>query len=99
MPAVEDAPNDIASLRSRIDTIDAEIARLVSERCSCSHAVQAIRLRGGGPRTELARERLIIERYAAELGPAGIPLANVLLTTCRGPFSSSATAASGGRVR
>ncbi|MEU3505123.1 chorismate mutase [Streptomyces hundungensis] len=96
LPAV--APNDITSLRSRIDAIDAEITRLVAERRAYSHAIQASRLHRGGPRTELARERGIIERYAASLGPTGIALANLLLTDCRGTLPHSPAIARGVRA-
>ncbi|TXS34889.1 chorismate mutase [Streptomyces sp. t39] len=85
-----DAQAGIAALRSRIDTIDTEISRLVAERREHSHHIQRIRLDGGGPRTQLGRENEVIARYTGSLGSAGTALAHLLLTTCRGPLPATA---------
>ncbi|MFE0737319.1 chorismate mutase [Streptomyces sp. NPDC058855] len=79
-----EAQDDIAALRSRIDTIDTEISRLVAERREHSHRIQRIRLDVGGPRTQLSRENEVIGRYTELLGSAGTALAHLVLTTCRG---------------
>ncbi|MFB7513229.1 chorismate mutase [Streptomyces sp. NPDC056144] len=79
-----EAQDDITTLRSRIDDIDTEICRLVSERRARSADIQRIRLAVGGPRTELSRENEVITRYTQLLGSTGSALAGLLLTTCRG---------------
>ncbi|QNP65941.1 chorismate mutase [Streptomyces genisteinicus] len=84
-----DAQPDITDLRSRIDSIDTEISRLVAERRGHSHRIQRIRLDGGGPRTQLGRENEVIARYTDSLGSAGTALAHLLLTTCRGPLATA----------
>ncbi|MFJ1751923.1 chorismate mutase [Kitasatospora sp. NPDC088134] len=83
------AQDDIATLRSRIDTIDTEIGRLVVERRGHSHRIQRIRLDGGGTRTQLERENEVLARYTERLGSAGTSLAHLLLTICRGALPSA----------
>ncbi len=85
--------DDIAALRSRIDTIDSEISALVAERREYSHSIQQIRLAGGGPRTQLNRENEVIAHYTDRLGSAGTALAHLLLTTCRGTLQAAGQSA------
>ncbi|MGI8869903.1 MAG: chorismate mutase [Mycobacteriales bacterium] len=74
----------ILDLRERIDGLDAEIVRLVNERATLSALVQRRRMTAGGVRLELSREREIMARYGADLGPSGTAIADAILRACRG---------------
>lgn len=86
-PGVQDAaadlPTDLASLRSEIDQLDAEILRLVQRRTAVSKAVGSARMAAGGPRVVHGREMAVLDRYR-ELGVEGRELAMVLLRLGRG---------------
>lgn len=85
--ATEDAPapdTHIASLRNRIDDIDAEIIRLWQERAEISREVGATRVANGGTRLVLAREQEILARFRAALGADGTQLAMLILRAGRG---------------
>lgn len=87
-PKPESAPADshIASLRGRIDEIDASIISLWRERAALSREVGATRVASGGTRLVLAREREILNRFRAELGEDGTQLALLILRAGRGPL-------------
>ncbi len=74
----------IAANRARIDELDAEILRLLTERREVSRQIQQARLAGGGPRIQHSREMQIISRYADALGRPGTSLAMTVLEICRG---------------
>jgi chorismate mutase len=74
----------IASLRARLDDIDATIIRLWQERAAISQEVGRTRVAAGGTRLVLAREREILERFGAALGEDGVQLALLILRAGRG---------------
>jgi chorismate mutase len=76
----------IAQLRQRIDEIDAALIALWQERATISREVGATRVAAGGTRLVLSREREILERFSAELGPDGTQLALLILRAGRGPL-------------
>jgi len=78
-----DPPIDLASLRSEIDQLDAEILRLVQRRTAASKAVGSARMAAGGPRVVHGREMAVLDRYR-ELGVEGRELAMLLLRLGRG---------------
>ena len=85
MTSAPDLPTDpesgetIPILRDQIDAIDTAIARLVAERVRLSRRIQTLRLNSGGTRVQLGRERIILERYRAALGPDGPVLGESVL--------------------
>lgn len=74
---------DLERMRRDIDAIDRAVAELLNRRASISTAIQSARVRSGGARVDLAREREVIDTYAL-LGPGGRDVANSVLTFCRG---------------
>jgi chorismate mutase len=76
----------IATLRTRIDEIDAAIIRLWQERAAISQEVGRTRVASGGTRLVLAREREILDRFRAALGEDGTQLALLILRAGRGPL-------------
>lgn len=70
-------------LRSEIDSLDAEILRLIKRRNAVSHAIGAARRTLGGPRIVYSREMAILERFR-DLGPEGADLGMLLLSMGRG---------------
>nr|WP_240757624.1 chorismate mutase [Nakamurella flava] len=87
-PQLEDVPvpadqAGIDVLRTEIDSLDAEILRLIKRRNAVSHAIGAARRTLGGPRIVYSREMAILERFR-DLGPAGADLGMLLLSMGRG---------------
>jgi chorismate mutase len=78
------AEAQIASLRGRIDEIDATIIALWQERAALSQQVGATRVAAGGTRLVLARERDILDRFREALGEDGTQLALLILRAGRG---------------
>lgn len=76
--------------RFHIDQIDRSIAELLKRRASISHDIQKERVRSGGPRVDLGRERDVIAQYLGHLGPRGIDVAHTVLTYCRGEVDDAA---------
>jgi chorismate mutase len=74
---------DIDSLRSEIDRLDAEILAAVKRRTEVSQEIGRARIANGGTRLVHSREMKVIERYS-ELGPDGKDLAMLLLRLGRG---------------
>lgn len=74
----------IDALRRRIDDLDEAITRLVTERAEVSAEIQATRVRAGGTRMELGRERIVLDHYRRELGARGPALGEAVLRVCRG---------------
>jgi chorismate mutase len=81
-----EAAAHIATLRERLDQIDAELIELWLERARCSQEVGATRVAAGGTRLVLAREKEILERFRAALGADGTQLALLILRAGRGPL-------------
>lgn len=84
MHTLETAPRETA-LRVRIDELDAEIVRLVRERCDVSARIGAARRAAGGPRIVHARENEVVGRWRSALGRPGAAIALALLELGRGP--------------
>jgi chorismate mutase len=80
----DEATELIPVLRGQIDALDAAILALVTERAEVSRRIQAVRLRAGGTRVELGRERVVRSAYQDALGPQGPHLADAVLRVCRG---------------
>jgi chorismate mutase len=74
----------IGELRTEIDACDAAIIELVQRRLAISHEIGAIRAASGGTRLSLARERQVLDRFRAALGPEGAALGMLLLRQGRG---------------
>jgi chorismate mutase len=88
--AIDDA-DAIGMLRGQIAALDDAIARLVAERGRLSRRIQLARVNAGGTRVELGRERVVLDRYRAGLGPDGVQFANAVLRVCRGTAGPSVT--------
>ena len=84
LPTDPESAETIPILRDQIDAIDTAIARLVAERVRLSRRIQTLRLNSGGTRVQLGRERIILERYRAALGPDGPVLGEAVLRVSRG---------------
>ena len=82
--AQDDAQLIIDSLRAEIDQLDRTIAELVARRATVSAQVQAARVRAGGTRMELSRERVVLDHYRGVLGARGPALGEAVLRVCRG---------------
>ncbi|KUL36775.1 MULTISPECIES: chorismate mutase [Actinoplanes] len=80
------AANEILGMRERIDEIDQALIDLWLERSRLSQAVGKTRMASGGTRLVLAREREIVDRFRAALGPDGTQVALLLLRSGRGPL-------------
>nr|WP_255353511.1 chorismate mutase [Mycobacterium sp. EPa45] len=85
---VPEAENNIDSLRSEIDRLDAEILAAVKRRTEVSQEIGRARMASGGTRLVHSREMKVIERYS-ELGPDGKDLAMLLLRMGRGRLGHS----------
>ncbi|WP_405945463.1 chorismate mutase [Streptomyces prunicolor] len=98
--AVEiDLRNAIENDRQEIDALDSKIIELIQSRHRVSSRIQRRRQSGGGPRTELARETVVIDRYRQALGPEGTTLVTDILRLCRGPAPEAGAPAAAGRGR
>jgi chorismate mutase len=84
--AEPDASAEISGLRDRIDEIDATLIALWQERAAISQQVGKTRVASGGTRLVLSREREIMDRFRAQLGPDGTQLALLILRAGRGPL-------------
>lgn len=80
------AADEIREMRERIDEIDQAIIDLWQERARLSQQVGKTRMASGGTRLVLSREREIVERFRAALGPDGTQVALLLLRSGRGPL-------------
>lgn len=75
--------DEIGSLRIEIDTLDAEILRLVKRRSEVSQRIGRARMAAGGPRIVYSREMAVLSRFS-DLGVEGRELAMLLLRLGRG---------------
>ncbi|MDC0770204.1 aminotransferase class V-fold PLP-dependent enzyme [Streptomyces sp. HD] len=74
----------IGRQRALIDALDNDLMNLLSARDGVSRSIRVSRLHGGMPRTDLAREREVVERFHDRLGPNGTRLALELLRMSQG---------------
>jgi chorismate mutase len=81
---VDDPSTRIGELRSSIDACDAEIIELVQRRLAISREIGALRAASGGTRLSLTREKQVLARFQAALGPDGAALGMMLLRQGRG---------------
>lgn len=72
------------AVRDRIDFIDSTITYLLERRRKLSIQVQAERVRIGGSRLDLAREKAVHAHYRDALGVAGSEVSWAVLHLCRG---------------
>jgi chorismate mutase len=84
--AAPPASDEIRAMRARIDEIDQAIIDLWQERARLSQHVGKTRMASGGTRLVLSREREIVDRFRAALGPDGTQVALLLLRSGRGPL-------------
>lgn len=80
------ATEQIARLRDRIDEIDQSLITLWQERAALSQRIGAARVAAGGTRLALSREREVLDRFHAALGPLGTQLGLLVLRAGRGPL-------------
>ena len=66
--------------RERIDQLDAELVRLITERAAVSAEVQAARRAAGGPRIVQSRENEVVGRWHSALGRPGRRTSSVLVS-------------------
>jgi 3-deoxy-7-phosphoheptulonate synthase len=89
-PREQPRGGSIPQLRTEIDRLDEQICALARRRTEVSRRIGAIRLAGGGPRIDCARESKVTSRYAS-LGPYGAGLAKSLLDLGRDPDLADTT--------
>jgi len=77
----------LEELRAAMDEVDRELQRLAAQRRALSQQIQEVRLRNGGDRHDLDRERQVVASYVEALGPDAASLAEALLRLCRGPLT------------
>jgi chorismate mutase len=82
--AAADPAEQIGALRDQIDACDAEIIELLQRRLAISQEIGAVRSASGGTRLNLAREKQVLDRFRAALGPDGAALGMLLLRQGRG---------------
>lgn len=83
-PALTPASADeIPELRVEIDSIDAEILRLIQRRTEISQRIGLARMAAGGPRIVYNREMQVLARFR-DLGAEGRELGMLLLRLGRG---------------
>lgn len=71
--------------RAEIDTLDAQLVAIITQRLEVSRRIQQERLAAGGPRVVHAREAEVISRWRDALGSPGGRIALALLELSRGP--------------
>jgi chorismate mutase len=74
----------VATLRNRIDEIDAALVSLWHERADLSRRIGAARVASGGTRLVLDREREVLDRFHGAIGADGVQLGLLLLRAGRG---------------
>jgi chorismate mutase len=82
--AVADPLARIGELRTEIDACDAALIDLVQRRLAISREIGELRAAAGGTRLSLSRERQVLARFRAALGPDGAELGMMLLRQGRG---------------
>ncbi|NJQ01108.1 chorismate mutase [Streptomyces zingiberis] len=84
-----EADRRIEQAREVIDALDLQLMDLLRHRRAVSLEIQQQRMGQGGTRTVLSRENVVLDRYAAGLGPEGTALALTILSLCRGRATAS----------
>ena len=74
----------IGRQRALIDALDDDLMGLITARGGVSRGIRRSRVEGAMSRTDLAREREIVERFHHRLGQDGTRLALELLRMCKG---------------
>lgn len=83
-PGPRSAAAQIVRQRALIDALDDDLMGLITARGGVSRGIRRSRLEGAMARTDLAREREIVERFHTRLGHDGTRLALELLRMCKG---------------
>ncbi len=78
-------PDAVRDGRNRIDALDAELVRLITERATLSAEVQRARRAAGGPVIVSSQENEVVGRWRQALGRPGGTIALALLQLGRGP--------------
>jgi chorismate mutase len=79
-----DSADEIDSLRTSIDEIDAQLIELINFRKEVSRQIQEHRIANGGARIDITRENKILQKYSEDLdGRRGVSLAMKILEMCR----------------
>ncbi|MFJ9627749.1 aminotransferase class V-fold PLP-dependent enzyme [Streptomyces sp. NPDC101175] len=78
------AAAQIVRQRALIDALDDDLIGLITARDGVSRGIRRSRVEGAMSRTDLAREREIVERFHHRLGQDGTRLALELLRMCKG---------------
>ncbi|MFF5569302.1 chorismate mutase [Streptomyces luteogriseus] len=78
MTETADNASRISQDRKAIDTLDARIIELFTQRSRVPSLIQKIRTDAGGPRTVFSREMEILARYREGLGECGAQIALIL---------------------
>lgn len=81
---INDGSLSVEDFRGRIDAIDQVISSLLLQRADASRQIQDARVRSGGARVDLAREREVISTYVTSLGQPGTDVAHSVLALSRG---------------
>lgn len=84
MTGARAAVAQVARQRALIDALDDDLMGLITARGGVSRGIRVSRLEGAMSRTDLAREREIVERFHHRLGQDGTRLALELLRMCKG---------------
>lgn len=77
-------PSDVTALRTEVDALDAQVIVLLQQRLELSRRIQALRVAGGGPRVQHAREAEVLRAWQDGLGASGATIALEVLALCRG---------------
>ena len=78
------AAAQVVRQRALIDALDDDLIGLITARDGVSRGIRRSRVEGAMTRTDLAREREIVERFHHRLGQDGTRLALELLRMCKG---------------
>ncbi|MEU6376662.1 aminotransferase class V-fold PLP-dependent enzyme [Streptomyces sp. NPDC046909] len=78
------AAAQVVRQRALIDALDDDLMGLITARDGVSRGIRRSRFEGAMSRTDLAREREVVERFHHRLGQNGTRLALELLRMCRG---------------
>ena len=66
------SPQELLSLRSSIDNIDAALIHMLAERFRCTKAVGALKAKASLPAADLSREKLQVNRLRSLASSSGL---------------------------